>query len=244
MAPPVGTPSPSRLADNVPSAYTQEKAKEASRAEAHGLLAEKGLATRNLKGGGLLVHLPHLPSLRARPPSRPIERDVWVIGAVERCLYLDQVLDLEPTREEQPDHVPVAETELDVLDGAVGSVPLDSVHAEVAAMELRVGGRIVVVCRIAEHHEGRAHLEHEASTGAQDPRGFRDPPVWVAPDRGAVLRDREVEALVGERRMLGVRVHEREGETELSLEPLRASWFEELSRLTTRAPRRINHAET
>src|SRR6266511_2433418 len=66
----------------------------------------------------------------------------------------------------------------------------------------------------------------------------------VAPDRGAVLRDREVEALVGERRMLGVRVHERKGETELSLEPLRASWFEELSRLTTRAPRRINHAET
>ena len=97
-------------------------------------------------------------------------------------------------------------------------VPLEAMHPEVVAMELRVGGRFVVVRREAEHHEWGNRLEHEAPAGTQDPRGLGDPPIRVAPVRGPVLGDREVEALVGEGRSFGVRVHEREVQRELLLE--------------------------
>jgi hypothetical protein len=132
-------------------------------------------------------------------------------------LNLDEIFDLEPARTQQADHVAVPEMELDGVDDALLVAPLEAVHAEVVAMELRVSGRFVIIRRVAQHHEGRARLEHEASARTQDPRGLRDPSVRVAPDRGPVHGDREVEAPVDERRMFGVCVHEREAKTKLVL---------------------------
>ena len=53
--------------------------------------------------------------------------------------------------------------------------------------------------------------------GPQQPRRLRDPAVGVAPDRGAVLRDGEVEARVRQRHVLGARLDQRELEPELLL---------------------------
>ena len=61
------------------------------------------------------------------------------------------------------------EVELDGVDGSLLVVPIEAMHPEVVAMELRVRGRLVVICREAEHHERRARLEHEAAAGTQDP---------------------------------------------------------------------------
>ena len=66
------------------------------------------------------------------------------------------------------DHVPVTETELDAIDDAVSSAPIESVHPEVVAMESCVRGRFVIIGRIATHHYGRARLEDELSVGTQD----------------------------------------------------------------------------
>ena len=81
-----------------------------------------------------LAALPYLPNLCTWPPSRPRKWDIRIIGAVDGCLDLDEILDLKPARDEQPNHVSVADTELDVPDGAVGSVQLESMHAEKVPM--------------------------------------------------------------------------------------------------------------
>jgi hypothetical protein len=54
--------------------------------------------------------------------------------------------------------------------------------------------------------------------GAQQPGRLGDPGVGVAPDAGAVLRDRQVEAGVGERCLLGAGVDEREPQAETVLQ--------------------------
>ena len=77
--------------------------------------------------------------------------------------------------------------------------------------------RPYVVCWVAEHHAGEPVSNTRRPPG-RNAGGLGDPPVRVAPDRGPVLADREVEALVGERRTLGVCVHEREVQPELLLE--------------------------
>ena len=52
---------------------------------------------------------------------------------------------------------------------------------------------------------------------AQEPRRLGKPLRRVAPDRGAVLRDREVERIARQARLLGVRLHELEPEAELGI---------------------------
>ena len=117
-----------------------------------------------------LAALPHLPNLCTWPPSRPREWDIRIIGAVDRSLDLDKFLDLKPARDEQPNHVSMPDAELDVPDGAVWSVQLESVHAEVVPMKFGVRRRLVVIRRIAEQHEGRGRLQDQAPTRAHDPQ--------------------------------------------------------------------------
>ena len=60
----------------------------------------------------------------------------------------------------------------------------------------------------------RVDQEDQLPAGTQQPRRLGDPGVRVAPDAGAVLADRQVEAGVGERRPLGVGVDQREPQPE------------------------------
>ena len=59
--------------------------------------------------------------------------------------------------------------------------------------------------------------EPQPTAGAQEPKRLGDPEVRVAPDARAVLRDREVEALVRKRNVLGARLDQWEVEPELDL---------------------------
>ena len=98
---------------------------------------------------------------------------------------------------------------------------------------------------MVEHHQHRVDQEDQLPAGAQQAGRFGDPGVRIAPDAGAVLGDRQVEAGVGERRLLGVGLQYREPQPETVLQLTGGpSWADELSRPTGRAPRRASHAET
>ena len=63
----------------------------------------------------------------------------------------------------------------------------------------------------------RAGEEDEPAARAQQPRGLRDPARRLAPQARAVLRQREVEARVGQRDVLGVGLDQRELDAVLRL---------------------------
>ena len=73
------------------------------------------------------------------------------------------------------------------------------------------------VGRRAQDQQRRVGEEHEPPARAQQPRGLRDPALRLAPQARAVLREREVEARVGQRDRLGVALDERELEAVLGL---------------------------
>ena len=93
---------------------------------------------------------------------------------------------------------------------------IEPMHAEMIPLQLL--GRRQILVRRRQHREIRTTEEHQLPTRAQDPRRLGDPTVGIAPDRGAVLRDRQVEAPVTERRPLGVGVDQWEADPELVLE--------------------------
>src|SRR3954468_11323241 len=83
------------------------------------------------------------PELLCRPIPAPLDRDVVVVTGSRRLrvrLELDQILDLEAIRAQQPDPVAVCQVELRPdLSG-----PLNAVHAELRPLKLfglRTGGR-------------------------------------------------------------------------------------------------------
>ena len=78
--------------------------------------------------------------------------------------------------------------------------------------------RVVAQLRGAEHQEGGVPQEDQPAARAQEARRLGDPAVRVAPDRGAVLADGEVERGVREGDRLGARLEEREDEAVLPLE--------------------------
>lgn len=61
-------------------------------------------------------------------------------------------------------------------------------------------------------------MTRKISSPPGQPRRLGDPRIGIAPDAGAVLGDREVEADVGQRHFLGVAVQERVLETVLGLQ--------------------------
>ena len=94
--------------------------------------------------------------------------------------------------------------------------PLDSAQPELRTLE-RLPGGLLAVGRAEDGHDRVAH-EDQATARPQQPVGLRDPEPGVAPDRRAVLRERQVEGLVAERHRLGARVDERELHAVLALE--------------------------
>ena len=138
------------------------------------------------------------PYLLRGPLPRPVGGHVGVVlvrlGA-GGSLDLDQVEDLEAVRAQQADPVAVREV---VLDAAVRPrkrcIPncgRCSVSSPAASSSRR-----------AEDDERRVAEKDELAAGPQEPRRLGDPLVRVGPDRGAVLRDGEVERGVGERDVL------------------------------------------
>ena len=119
----------------------------------------------------------------------------------------------KPAVAEHADHLAVGEVELD--RGAVLVVPLDAVEPELRAREAL--GRHLGVGRGAEHDQRRVGQEDEPAARAQQPRRLRDPALRLAPQARAVLREREVEARVGQRDRFGVRLDQRELDAVLRL---------------------------
>ena len=64
-------------------------------------------------------------------------------------------------------------------------------------------------------------VEAEIAAGTQEPMGFRDPLVRIAPDARAVLANDEIGGGVGQGRRLGIAFEERELDAMLVLEAAR-----------------------
>jgi hypothetical protein len=47
-------------------------------------------------------------------------------------------------------------------------------------------------------------IEHQPATGPQQPRRFRNPPVWITPDRRTILTDHQISAAGTKRHPLGI----------------------------------------
>ena len=124
-----------------------------------------------------------------------------------------RVFSLGPDDAKQPDHVAVAKVEFHRLI----IWPFKPVHAKVGPQQPPGGGQAFGV-RDGEHEQHRIHQEDQLAAGAQQPGRLGNPRVGIAPDAGAVLRDRQVEAAVGEGCLLGAGVDEREPQSETVLQ--------------------------
>src|SRR5688500_17778988 len=103
------------------------------------------------------------------------------------------------------------------LDARVVVGPFEPIHAPLRALQrLRdlggVGHTQRCQCRVAK--------EDQLSPTSQQSRRLRYPFVGIAPDRSAVLRDREIEAVIAERHELSVRLDEQKTKTGLAIESL------------------------
>jgi hypothetical protein len=131
----------------------------------------------------------------------------------------------------------VRELELDFA----GVGPLDPVESALGTLQLLAGARLEA---LAEDDEGGVAEEDQPAAGAQQPRRLRDPPVRVGPDRGAVLREGEVERRVRKRDALADTLEQRELEPELPLQLARRRQLRGVgSTPTGRAPRLASQAE-
>ena len=159
--------------------------------------------------------LPGLPDLLRRPAvrPRPVHPLVPRLRPLGRRLDLDQILDLETVRAEEPDPLAVADVEVDRRPRpATRSGACRSSRARAASP---FGGSSV------RHRERAVDEEDQLAARPQEPRRFGDPQVGVAPDRGAVLGERDVEARVRKRHVLGRRLDQRELRPVLGHEPPR-----------------------
>jgi len=121
-----------------------------------------------------------------------------------------QRLDREAVAGERGDPVAVREVELDAVVVRVGDLAQPALVADEAV--LRGAG-----VRRAQGAQQRVGEEDQPAAGAQQARRLGDPGVRVAPERRAVLGDREIEARVSERHVLGAGVDQRELEAVLRL---------------------------
>ena len=133
-----------------------------------------------------------------------------IVGRIQ----LDQVEDVEARPPQQAEQLTVRQLPLDA--GLAG--PLQATETALGAEELfarhSLAGR-------AENGERAVAEEPEPTARPEQPVRLGEPEVGVAPDAGAVLGDREVEALGGQRDVLGARLDEWKLEPELHLAPPR-----------------------
>src|SRR5438105_209571 len=95
-----------------------------------------------------------------------------------------------------------------------GVRPVEPMHAEIVAPELRT--RATELSH--RQHEDRAVTqEDQPAARPKQARRLRDPAVRVAPDARAVFGENQIEALLPEGNLFGVRFHQRKTETEALL---------------------------
>jgi len=93
--------------------------------------------------------LPHLPDVFARERASPLERrvvDVCRVGVLRRP-ELDQVLDQESVRAEEPD--PVAVRELELGRSPLGILRVRTTQSEVVVQQL-AAGRLVLASAVGQ----------------------------------------------------------------------------------------------
>src|SRR5207248_6816765 len=159
--------------------------------------------------------LPSLPDLFTGPAPRPFERGQRMPRG--RALWrpdLEHVLHLETVRAKQADPVAVPEVELDA--GVVG--PGEPVHPEVVADELLPSRAVDLEIGHGEHQQHAVGQKDQLAARAQYTSGLGNPPVGIAPEAGAVLADREIEARRCEGDRFRIGVNQRELDPELALE--------------------------
>ncbi len=133
-----------------------------------------------------------------------------MVDGVVGCVELAEVEQLEAVLPQ--DREQLGGRRVEVGPGHVPLLPVGPVETLLGQQE-PVGRRPLV--GDAEDPERRAAHEDELASRSQQPRRLPNPERRVAPDRGAVLREDEVEGLVGERDVLGVRLDQLEPQAEL-----------------------------
>src|ERR671924_1030649 len=161
---------------------------------------------------------PGNPDLLGGPAPGPFGRHVVVVRVVLRRARREafvQGQDLEAILAQQPDHLPVREV---VVHALVLARPLDPpeirVRAQQTLLDLALVGR-------AQDREGRVAEEDQSPAGPKEPGRFRDPQLGIGPNRSAVLRDGDVEALIGQRDVLRARLDKLDRNAELLAHPAR-----------------------
>ena len=162
---------------------------------------------------------PSAPPPRAprRATGSPVLRDDLVEGvvlALRRCVDLMHRLDHEASPAEQPHPVPVRGMELDAAAGPVHLVGLALTAQQALAREPFLGWD--TQCRqVAVGHED------QSSSRSQQPGGFRQPSLRVAPRGGSVLTHHKVVPSTGQGDPLPVPLDQREDRSDLGLHPAR-----------------------
>ena len=117
---------------------------------------------------------------------------------------------LEPALREHANPLPVRDVEVDLLVGR----PDEPVHPELRPLQLL--GDLTLVGR-AQDRQRRVDEEDEVAARPQQASGLGDPTLGLAPDRGAVLGERQVERRVWQGHVLGASLDERELDPKLLL---------------------------
>ena len=139
------------------------------------------------------------PSRSPRPatcgPTRPTRsRSTVRLRASREPAISHSALDLEPALAQQPNPLAVRKLELDAL------VLVRTTRADAARTAAGAScSPTFPVVGSAEDRQRRVPQEDELATRPQQPGRLGNPLVRIAPDRGAVLREREVERRVRKR---------------------------------------------
>src|SRR5215207_4355862 len=100
------------------------------------------------------------------------------------------------------------------IDRVVG--PLEPVHSEIRSLQTLSGRCLCTGIQWrSDHQKNTVDEEDQVPAGSQEASRLRNPAVGVAPDRGAILADDQIEAGVREPGLLGIPEVEREIESEL-----------------------------
>src|SRR5712692_9602492 len=156
---------------------------------------------------------PQAPDLLGRPSACPLVGHIFMSrGVAFGRLDLHEVQNLEAIGAKEPYPLADGQGEIDRL--VVG--PLQPMQPEVVP-DQPVRGRILAVGS-AQIEEGAILEKDQMAPGPEEPDRLRDPAIRITPYAGAVLGEREIEARVRQRDLLGIAMQEREAEAVLPLE--------------------------
>src|SRR5438132_1363972 len=177
-----GTASPTRHMTSTAAGTSPSESASTKRARRRAAVGA-GTVTSIYRAASRLSIPAQPPDLLGRPAVRPRRRHVRMTrGGAGGRAQLEQVEDLQAAGAKQADPLARGQRELDRL--VVG--PLQPMETEVVAAQVGVGGAGAVGG--AQRQQRSVLEEDQLAARPQQPRRLRDPPVGIAPDAGAVLR--------------------------------------------------------